>query len=72
MPKQDRKIDLKKLDYNEILDYIRNLKREKYNYKVLYQRAQKRCEDLLLKYEKPKEIKPPNKYLINEFELKLY
>ena len=66
-----RKIDLKKMDYNEILDYINNLRRERNNYRANYIKANQRVEDLLLKYEPSKPPKEKNKYFIDDFVLNL-
>jgi hypothetical protein len=66
-----RKIDLKKMDYNQILDYINNLRRERNNYRANYIKANQRVEDLLLKYEPSKKEQPKNKYFIDDFVLNL-
>lgn len=70
MPKQ--KFDLKKLSHNETYAYIINLKKEINRFRNLYQKTQQKYQDLLLKYEKPKEInKDKNQYFIDGFTLNL-
>ena len=66
------KFDLKKMNHNEVYAYVMNLKKEINKWKNLYRKTHEKYQDLLLKYEKPKDInKDKNPFLIDGFTLKI-
>ena len=67
-----KKFDLKSMTHNETYAYIMNLKKEINKWRNLYQKTHQKHQDLLLRYEKPKETnKDKNQYFIDGFTLNL-
>lgn len=67
-----KKFNLTKMSQTEIYEYVIFLKKELNRYQTLYRKTQQRYQDMLLKYEKPRnENKEKNPYLIDDFTINI-
>lgn len=69
MPRE--KFDLKNMTHNEVYGYVMNLKKEINKWKALYRKTQQKYQDMVMKYEKPKNATEPNPYLIDGFTVNI-